>query len=437
MFALEGRETSAHLRDQAEVDTIIRSLTRAGYTAVLRSGASATLQALTQREPQICSQAVLKLVVSNYGPVRSAVPMRIAGELFTKDGDLLALVPVGTKLQAWAVSRTSASDAVASFAKVVEDQAREQLDGRRLRGMTWNWATVALDSLSSRTRVGRRPVNGLKKKPVELHDGDTEIAELLQSSETRAFVRRLAQLGKARSVDAVADTSGVSAQALMEHGAIRQEFLLVCRQDSHTLCTVQDRQEIENSGFNCSICGRKFPDELVQEVYALTDLGRRMLNSSHWMTVWVTKALMDLGVPKQAIAWGGTAGEDELDIIVELFGGEVFFELKDREFGLGDAYPFSSRVQRYGGTAGVVISTEGVAEEVKKFLGEQQRTAPQRMYTIERDSDLEPELRRILDLLSHMAIRRTLSLVFEQVGLSIGPLVDAWAVDSRAGQRRS
>jgi hypothetical protein len=33
----------------------------------------------------------------------------------------------------------------------------------------------------------------------------------------------------------------------------------------------------------------------------------------------------------------------------DALGPRVFFELKDREFGLGDAYPFAIRVGRYGG----------------------------------------------------------------------------------------
>jgi hypothetical protein len=40
-------------------------------------------------------------------------------------------------------------------------------------------------------------------------------------------------------------------------------------------------------------------------------------------------------------------------------------------FGLGDAYPFTARVQRYGAHAGLIISTEGIAEEVQKFIKEQ------------------------------------------------------------------
>jgi hypothetical protein len=48
----------------------------------------------------------------------------------------------------------------------------------------------------------------------------------------------------------------------------------------------------------------------------------------------------------------------------------MFFELKDREFGLGDAYPFVTRMQRYGADGGVIVSTERVADEVKGFIAE-------------------------------------------------------------------
>lgn len=427
MFTIEGRETAAHLRDQAEVDSLIAALAASGYVPVLRSGAQATIRALTGRDPSLSSSAVLQLLRATYGPSRSPLRRGVTGEIFTKDGHLFALVPVDQRLHAWAVGEASSTEAIEDFTQLVATKAKSSLDGRRLRGMSWEWKQVALERMSYRGALGRRARTELAAKPVTLEDGDVELARLLQSTETRAFMRRLAQLGKARSVDALGDSPEASnAQALMEQDAIRQEFLLVCRKDSHTLCTVQDRSEIETSAFRCSICGRPFPEELVQEVYALSDRGRRMLDGSHWMTVWVTKALTDMGVPEAAITWSATAGEDELDIILELHGGQVFFELKDREFGLGDAYPFSSRVQRYGGTAGVVVATGGVAEEVKKYLEEQQRNAPQRMFTIESEEELTSRLASILDSLSQIATRRTLGLLFDQVNLAAGPVIDQW-----------
>ena len=114
-------------------------------------------------------------------------------------------------------------------------------------------------------------------------------------------------------------------------------------------------------------------DELIQDIYALTPSARSLLEGSHWMTLWVTSLLVNSGVQGERIKWNAAAGDDELDIVAEIHGLKVFFELRDREFGLGDAYPFSFRIERYGGDVGVVVTTESVADEADKFFEEQKR----------------------------------------------------------------
>ena len=127
--------------------------------------------------------------------------------------------------------------------------------------------------------------------------------------------------------------------------------MVLCRQDSHTICAIQDRVEIDTGGasrFLCTICGRAFKDELVQEIHAPTDFGKRLLSGSRWMTIWVTELLIGSGIARDHIAWNAVAAEDELDIMTDALGPRAFFELKDRDFGLGDAYPFAYRVTSPG-----------------------------------------------------------------------------------------
>jgi hypothetical protein len=53
-----------------------------------------------------------------------------------------------------------------------------------------------------------------------------------------------------------------------------------------------------------------------------------------------------------------------------MLGPPVFFELKARELGLDDAYPFSNRVSRYSGPFRRIVTTDKVAGEAKKFFDE-------------------------------------------------------------------
>lgn len=143
------------------------------------------------------------------------------------------------------------------------------------------------------------------------------------------------------------------------------------------------------------------------------------------MTVWVTSVLVHLGIPLADVSWGATGAEDEVDIIVSIYGQEVFFELKDREFGLGDGYPFSSRLQRYGATQGVIVTTDVVAAEVKRFLADQ-RTGAVPIVIVEGTDVIEPRLRTLLNSLANGAVRSAFSMFMEPVGLDATPVVSAW-----------
>lgn len=141
-----------------------------------------------------------------------------------------------------------------------------------------------------------------------------------------------------------------------------------------------------------------------------------MLDGSHWMTIWVTSTLLDLGISEDDIKWSAAAGEDELDMVVKILREYVFFELKDREFGLGDAYPFGSRLQRYGGSAGVIVSTGSVAEEVKKYIGEQARRSASPIHAVEGIDNLSANLRAVIDDVAKLSVRRIVTAIFDPMG---------------------
>jgi len=177
----------------------------------------------------------------------------------------------------------------------------------------------------------------------------------------------------------------------------------------------------------CSICGRPFSEELVQDIFALSEDGAKLVAKSHWMTVWVTNLLVNSGIPSEAVSWNATAGEDEIDIITDIYGTRVFFELKDRDFGLGDAYPFLYRLERYGGSMGVVISTDHVGEEVKKFFQERQagvRQAP--VEVIEDGESIPGVLPMLVDRISAVPANRIIQEFADPFGVDPLPLFREW-----------
>ena len=358
------------------------------------------------------------------------------GDVFFRDGIVNALQPVGSRLIAIEAREHDVASKLADFCDDVNKAARSSIDGRRLRGMSFEWDASPLPrkrrtSLDPRSRPLVRPLSDLATKPADLSETTAEDSELLVSRERRDFLIRLAQLGKARSVDAQADVQTEHVVPLLERGLVRKEFIVLCRQDSRTLCTIETKDEIEGETgqkFRCSVCGRTFADELIQEIYAPTNIARSMLNGSHWMTVWVTSILVQAGVSTDQISWGATAGEDEIDIVAHIQDQVIFFELKDRAFGLGDAYPFTARVQRYGANAGVIITMEGIAEEAQKFLREQARSLESTVYTISGEEDVRRRVPAILAERARSAVFDTFRMVFSSASLDPTPILKVWSV---------
>jgi len=261
--------------------------------------------------------------------------------------------PFGTRLETWEIRHHTTASGLSSFCTAVEQAAKATLDGRRLRGMQFTWRPTT-ERLSrgyvpgTYGRLAKEP--DLKTKPPDYSDDDLRASKLLAAPDVRRFLLELAQYGKARAVDAGLQPK--TTDHLLQEKILRKEYLVLCKQDSRTICKVCDRAELDDPAggkFTCTVCGRTLKDETVQDILALTDFGRELLTSSRWMTVWVTDMLLRAGLSRNDIGWNPTAGPDELDIMTDAFGLRVFFELKDREFGLGDAYPFAIRLGRYGG----------------------------------------------------------------------------------------
>ena len=131
---------------------------------------------------------------------------------------------------------------------------------------------------------------------------------------------RLAQVGKVRASDAASDIEKLPLDELISLQLIRKEYLVLCRKDSHTICAIKDPSEIETepgSSFSCTVCGRLFKEEYIQDIYALSDNGKKLLSGSRWMTIWITDLLVEAGLVRESIAWNPASSEDELDIMTD------------------------------------------------------------------------------------------------------------------------
>jgi hypothetical protein len=88
------------------------------------------------------------------------------------------------------------------------------------------------------------------------------------------------------------------------------------------------------------------------------------------MTVWVTRRLMEAGIQVDSILWNLEESGEEVDILVSFLDRLWILELKDREFGPGDAHPFRYRRVRYDADKAIIVTTAKVSDEAKRIFRE-------------------------------------------------------------------
>lgn len=181
----------------------------------------------------------------------------------------------------------------------------------------------------------------------------------------------------------------------------------------------------------CPSCGRMFSEEVLSEGYSVSELGQSLIRKSHWMTVWVTALLIELGVARDAILWNVTEDGEEVDLLVELLGQVWIFELKAREFGAGDATALNYRRVRYRAARTVVITTDKVSRDAKRVFAELQREsvtrrrggqAPIYVEGLDKASEV---LRRELSSAALGYARRKVSAIGARSGYDLGAVLAA------------
>jgi hypothetical protein len=439
MFEISVKEANAALRDQQEADAIISNLDKKVYRAAIRSMVTAGFEAAGVRLDSTMLTSMLR--GSTFARRVHPFPRGPIGEAFFTDSEMYVLQLLPSKLLVWSVRFHTAQSHLDEFCEIVKQSATSSLDGRRLRGMNFTWKDGEPRLYLSRFRVPASDrVERLRSKDPDYSDIEAKQAELLCSADHRAFLLELAQArGKARSADINATVGPEIVTPLLEAELIGKEYLVLCKKDSHTICTVPDRSQLENEGveIHCTVCTRPFRDELIQEIYFISPAGTKLLNSSQWMTIWITEVLKKAGIGFDKVKWNTTAGEDEIDVTIDVYGKKIFLELKDRDFGVGDAYPFLYRVQRYGGSLGLVVCTNRIGDEVKKNFLQPSGTM---IATIEGIDNIR-ELPRKVDGFLQDVVVSLLGSLTEDLGINLGPLAKAWMSEtawrSRAVAKKS
>jgi hypothetical protein len=429
MFVVERVYAVAEIRGQDEIDSIVDALATAGFQPALRSMTAAAAKVATlggrrlgvgvlvNREPRFRTSTTH--VDAPIGDLMFAVTEGIADRCYF-------VQPFSNRLFVFELRHHCVPSRLTEFCAAVERAVRARLDGRRVRGMDFSWAAVKEPIARQVPGSSRFPDAELKTKKPEYSEDELRAARLLVGAEARSFLLQLAQIGKVRAADAKLPPALI--ESLLGEHLLSKEYLVLCRKDSRTLCqvtNVEDLNVVSGGKLVCATCGRKFGEELVHEIFAGTDSSKQLVTSSRWMTIWLTDLLIQAGLAKEKIVWSATAGDDEIDIMTDELGLRILFELKDREFGLGDAYPFAYRLDRYGGNLGIVVSTDKIAQEAEKFFHEQRSKSAASIETLAAER-IETGVRDLVDKYSRAGAQRVLNNLSVPLGINIGPLVSNW-----------
>lgn len=166
------------------------------------------------------------------------------------------------------------------------------------------------------------------------------------------------------------DDANAALERLTAAALVNREHVIICKKSAgqiNRVNSVDSLRKFLDLDVRCS-CGTPIAQERIEDLYIPSNKLQRMLDQSFWMSVWLVKTLIAVGIAADRVMLNLHEGPEEIDAFVDANGKLALFELKDREFSMGDAYPFGARVALYKPDYAFIISTRGVAPEVKEHF---------------------------------------------------------------------
>jgi len=158
--------------------------------------------------------------------------------------------------------------------------------------------------------------------------------------------------------------------ALLREELVCREVVVVCKktqQQTARVPSLDALRDVDERGLRCA-CGRRITDERVEEALTITDAGRTLLDGSRWFSHLMVEQLLRLGIDRESILLEQQEGGDEIDCLANIGGELTLFELKDKEFSLGNAYSFGAKIGINRPQHSVVVTSETVGNDAKEHF---------------------------------------------------------------------
>jgi len=445
MIRVVSRVADIGICEQNELEMILSHLKAKGYLPLIRSMFSHLLKLAKVSKSGEGLEELIAKAITQYPPIyrfRRTEFSEILGEIFITKKFIYLLTPLERKkLQASVIGYNEQKETLQKFCKDIEESFKSRLSTKKFKGIKFHWETPQFFSskYARRTFLSFEDLlkeessykENLKGTKPEYSLEDIKATEVLINSDVRRFMLRLAQVRKMSKKDATKLVKLDTINSLISLDLMSEEYLLTCKQDQHTICVVPSKEHITKghmSSLRCSICGRPFPEENLQVIYTLTKRGKKLIDGNLWMSIWITELLKKSGIEEGEIKWNLEASGEELDIMVEAFDSRLFFELKDREFGLGDAYPFVYRITRYRGSVGVIATMDKISKDAKKFFEEeiQRRMYPLKIKYLEGSKEIQKGIPKIIEERALSQISKMIYPFSVRVSFDLMLVVKSW-----------
>jgi hypothetical protein len=201
-------------------------------------------------------------------------------------------------------------------------------------------------------------------------------------------------------------------KSLEQVGLLERDVVVICQRTSAQTNRVPSRElltALAAQGMKCA-CGRLVSDERTEDAVTITERGRELLDGSRWFSILVLSELEKLGVPRDRIVVEQQTGGEEMDCLADISGEIAFFELKDKEFSLGNAYSFGAKMGIVRPQHAIIVTTEHVGADAKehfdraqladrdraRFRGALDEEEARPVYFIEGLENLAPRLEEIV-----------------------------------------
>jgi hypothetical protein len=444
MFLIESRNVEIALVDQTSIDAIISQLESKGYRPILRSIARSIANTaymgsfsvgvdLFRRDPYwvggIDDREVLigDLFVLSERIFLLSIP---------SNKFAFSFAPKNTNLIVTEIRRPDQESGINEFCLLLTDCliSVDRLANQKRELLVWKSVSEIRDTntispIRTATATNDFDLDQLVSEEAKYSELEVIASNVLKHKDCWELARTISTLyGKKHWTEYKIDSQDLLLNQLLIASLAKKECVCVCRK-THKILTVYDSYDctipIHLGKLQCAHCSRLYCDELLVNRYILSDLGASLLQNSKWMTIWISEILRSSGIDLSSMRWGAEGGEDEVDIVLHLFNKIIAFELKDRDFGLGDADKFVARCNRYSVQEGVIVTTTQITPEAKRYLA----TYPGRVYitTIEGQEDVSLQLKQRVQFWFVRHIQDIISINFPTVTLNLREIAWRWA----------